>query len=635
MAVAESAYKSSISISNISKSVSSFGKGITQARSSTAQVNTILLKKTRFKRQSIASDRTLFNKRREAVRRREQEDIIESSGVGGAVKRQSKVIASSTKGFLGRIMDFVGTLMIGWLINNLPLIIKMGEQVIQRIQKLVFTLRGFVSGITQILSGFGSLLGGVFSNLVTFNFSNVGKSVTSSMDQMSYGFRLMENSIDDAFSVLQEPFDFEEPEIPQGGSLPVEGQPTPSSEKPTDSTAGIPGVPKGAGKKYAYVYELARKYGDPFPEVTAAQAIQESGHTLGQGETGKYNIFGQTARTGRKMGTPRDPGGGSKTFADYSSYDEAVKEHVKLWAPQYGNAKTPYEALMNIQKHGGQGRYAQGFPTKEFPGGDWMGYVRATSRIIKEQGSDPQRKRTATTPTATLSAPTPTGASTSSTMLAKTAETLKQQRLDTSRYGRDGCVYAVNEVYKAAGMKPPWGTSVYVPTARSILVKKGWQQVGVKNARPGDIVIMLDTHPTEPWIHIGIVSTKGTVIHNSSTNRAFTNEDSFSTLSSRYVKIEVFRDPAAGASVSSTTSTPSRAIPAQVSIPPSESTQQMRSMTPQRTGPTVVVSQQAPAPMMPSGGGGGGGQSIPEVSSDGNELNRFMVQRLLLELAYT
>jgi hypothetical protein len=632
MAVAESAYKSSISISNISKSVSSFGKGITQARSSTAQVNTILLKKTRFKRQAIAGDRTLFNKRREAVRRREQEDIIEASGVGGAVKRQSKVIASSTKGFLGRIMDFVGTLMIGWLINNLPLIIKMGEQVIQRIQKLVFTLRGFVSGITQILSGFGSLLGGVFSNLVTFNFANIGKSVTSSMDQMSYGFRLMENSIDDAFSVLQEPFDFEKPEIPQGGVLPVEGQPS-TGEQPSTSGGGG----GGGGGKWKPLLDLIASgeggYTSIYPsdqnpnltKMTIAEANRAVGVKGGKGAIGRYQF---TSPIQQAKAAGLNPNTDLFSPANQDKMAVHIIENKRYGKDWLAGKITDEQFSEYLAREFGSFRSASGFVLPNNSGA--IGFDKLKPVLKKVKATPAQ-----TTSSRTPSAPTPTGASTSSTMLAKTAETLKQRRLDTSRYGRDGCVYAVNEVYKAAGMKPPWGTSVYVPTARDILVKKGWQQVGVKNARPGDIVIMSDTHPTEPWVHIGIVSTKGTVIHNSSTNRAFTNEDSFSTLSSRYVKIEVFRDPAAGASVSSTTSNPSRAIPAQVSTPPSEATQQMKSMTPQRIGPTVVVSQQqTPLPMIPSGGGGGG-QSIPEVSSDGNELNRFMVQRLLLELAYT
>ena len=129
-----------------------------------------------------------------------------------------------------------------------------------------------------------------------------------------------------------------------------------------------------------------------------------------------------------------------------------------------------------------------------------------------------------------------------SAALANSAGKLNRNRLDTSRYGRNGCVYAVNEAYRGAGLTPPWGSSVYVPDARRILINKGFINVGVRNALPGDIVIMAD-RGSPPWVHIGIVSNSGTVLHNSSTNQAFTNNESFTSLLNRYVKIEVYRAP--------------------------------------------------------------------------------------------
>ena len=75
-------------------------------------------------KRAILTKRELFSKRREAVRRREKEDQIEASRVGGIFRRTAKVIGSSTKGFLGRIMDFLGTILVGWIVTNLPIIIE-------------------------------------------------------------------------------------------------------------------------------------------------------------------------------------------------------------------------------------------------------------------------------------------------------------------------------------------------------------------------------------------------------------------------------------------------------------------------------------------------------------------------------
>jgi len=171
------------------------------------------------------------------------------------------------------------------------------------------------------------------------------------------------------------------------------------SEPGALGTSGAPGAPGSAHPGWARIYELARKAGDPFPEVTASQWAIESGY--GKYKTGKNNPFGQTGTHpkygGTTLATPRDPGGGSKTFMNFGSEAEAVAFRVKRWVPEYGNAKTPYEALMNIQKHGGRGRYAQGWPTRAFPEGDWMGYVRSVSTIIKNNGGDPNRPKTSGT----------------------------------------------------------------------------------------------------------------------------------------------------------------------------------------------------------------------------------------------
>ena len=52
--------------------------------------------------------------------RRQREDVIEASTTGGVIQRAGKIRTTSTKGFLGRILDFFGIIFIGWGIKNLP-----------------------------------------------------------------------------------------------------------------------------------------------------------------------------------------------------------------------------------------------------------------------------------------------------------------------------------------------------------------------------------------------------------------------------------------------------------------------------------------------------------------------------------
>ena len=137
-------------------------------------------------------------------------------------------------------------------------------------------------------------------------------------------------------------------------------------------------------QRYKLVYDLAAKAGDPMPEVTAAQWAIES--DFGRAMTGTWNFFGQTTKSkdSTNLATPRDPSGGSKRFKNYESLEDSVADHVNRWSPKYKDAKNPEEALMMLENYGGKGRYAEGYPTKEFPEGDWKAYVKNTNSIIKQ-----------------------------------------------------------------------------------------------------------------------------------------------------------------------------------------------------------------------------------------------------------
>lgn len=169
-------------------------------------MGTALRDSNSYKLSSISKSDTLFRSRREAVRRREQEDIVEASSVGGAVKRTGRIISSSTKGFLGRIFDFVGTLMVGWLINNLPTIINLSKTLVERIQKYVSIGSDAVSGLSEMMSGFGGVLGGIYSNIISFDFTDSEGKVSDSMDKLFNGFRRLELSMFNFINLFTQDF---------------------------------------------------------------------------------------------------------------------------------------------------------------------------------------------------------------------------------------------------------------------------------------------------------------------------------------------------------------------------------------------------------------------------------------------
>ena len=147
--------KSSISINSIRTSVSKFTKGLLNTRETASEIVNKTRENNIFKQKIIGRDNLFFRKRQENVRRKQREDELEASGISGAIKRQGTVIAKSTKGFLGRILDFFGIILIGWFITSLPKILDALGGLINRIKKVVGLLTGFITGITGFLFSIG------------------------------------------------------------------------------------------------------------------------------------------------------------------------------------------------------------------------------------------------------------------------------------------------------------------------------------------------------------------------------------------------------------------------------------------------------------------------------------------------
>ena len=196
MANSSIAFRSSLNLRGIRKSLSGLGESVRSAQSSASRITNSVRESNRNKRKSLSLSSTLFRRRREATLRKDREDIIEARTISGAVKRSGKVVMNSTKGFLGRILDFLGTVLIGWAINNLPKIIDMAEKLIKRMQKYFGILQNFVGGVFHTLTGFGELISDVAISIATFDFSKMKQSMDASIMKMQTGMnRLLTSTI--------------------------------------------------------------------------------------------------------------------------------------------------------------------------------------------------------------------------------------------------------------------------------------------------------------------------------------------------------------------------------------------------------------------------------------------------------
>ena len=98
------------------------------------------------------------------------------------------MIQRTTKGFLGRILDFLGTVLIGWTIMNLPKIIKLAEGVMKRLKKYFDVLNKFISNTQLFFTNLGSKFKEVFTLLTAVNFEPFLSQVKTFMKKIQDSF---------------------------------------------------------------------------------------------------------------------------------------------------------------------------------------------------------------------------------------------------------------------------------------------------------------------------------------------------------------------------------------------------------------------------------------------------------------
>ena len=189
----------------VTKNLTSLRESVASSVSTAEGIIKSVKKDNAAKRKNTANDAKLFRKRRNNILRQEREDALEASTVTGSLKRTGKVIQKSNKSFLGRIMDFVGTLLIGWAVTTLPRIIGSAEDVMKRGQLFIRNMEEFVKGIGDIIQATTIGILEVVGAAANFDFQKMGNSIQTAAQRVQLGFTRMQLSVDRAFQILSRP----------------------------------------------------------------------------------------------------------------------------------------------------------------------------------------------------------------------------------------------------------------------------------------------------------------------------------------------------------------------------------------------------------------------------------------------
>ncbi len=209
-----SLFKSSISIRSINDSFQKFSEGIRSARKNSDEIIKSTRESNIFKRTLVRKDNLYFRRRQENIRRKAREDELEASSVQGVPKTQGSALARSTRGFLGRMLDFIGILLIGWAINNLPKIISGIQSLIRKITSVTGILGFFIDGVKNIVMSIGTVIRETLSSILKFDFLKDKKDIEEGIEKATMGLMSSQRELVQEGQAFQKADQFGIPEPP-------------------------------------------------------------------------------------------------------------------------------------------------------------------------------------------------------------------------------------------------------------------------------------------------------------------------------------------------------------------------------------------------------------------------------------
>lgn len=152
-----------------------------------------IIKRTKVRKENFERNKVLRKRHEERERRKSKEGALEVFKNKG--KRGFRKIFSAAGGVLDGIMDFISIVLIGWVVNNLPKIVKAIEDLIDRGKKFLDSLGSFITNVREWGEGLGDTIKATIDNWKNFDFTDDSKEVEKAMKKMNDAFEGMKNDV--------------------------------------------------------------------------------------------------------------------------------------------------------------------------------------------------------------------------------------------------------------------------------------------------------------------------------------------------------------------------------------------------------------------------------------------------------
>ena len=163
------------------------GTVLKKSKKVAGNVKKAVAKKRKINREIFMSDERTRKKKLEQDKRREEEEALEQSNKSKKKPSAKKSVARGG-GILQKIIDFISTILIGWVVTNLPKIIDTVKGVIKKIKEIYNNITGFFGSFGEFITGIRDAIGNTLNKIKNIDFSNIGNKIKEKITGLKEAF---------------------------------------------------------------------------------------------------------------------------------------------------------------------------------------------------------------------------------------------------------------------------------------------------------------------------------------------------------------------------------------------------------------------------------------------------------------
>tara|TARA_B100000424_G_C22923098_1_gene491128 strand:+ start:517 stop:1773 length:1257 start_codon:yes stop_codon:yes gene_type:complete len=152
------------------------GTVLKKSKKVAGNVKKAVIKKRKINKETFMSKDRAQKKKNERDKRKQEEELLEKRNNKEKKPNPSKIMKKGG-GVLQKIIDFISTVLIGWVVVNLPKIIDSVKGVIKKIKDIYDKIIGFFGSFGEFFSGIKDVIGGTIDKLKNLDFSKIGDSI--------------------------------------------------------------------------------------------------------------------------------------------------------------------------------------------------------------------------------------------------------------------------------------------------------------------------------------------------------------------------------------------------------------------------------------------------------------------------